>query len=170
MIRAVGSATPRIGNDVFVAESATVAGDVVIADRASVWYGSVVRAEGQRIEIGEESNVQDLSVIHVTNRRFGTRVGAHVTLGHRVTLHGCTIGDYCLIGIGSIVLDEVEVGSESIIAAGSLVTPGTKIPPRVLALGSPARVKRPLTDGELSHLRESAADYVRLAAFHRQGG
>ena len=170
MIQTVNGHTPRLGRDVFVAGGATVAGDVVIGDRASIWYGCVVRGEEQRIEIGEETNIQDLSVIHVTNRRIGTRIGARVTVGHRVVLHACTIEDLCLIGIGSIILDSAVIGSESIVAAGSVVTPGTRIPPRVLALGSPARVKRPLSDQELEHIRWNAADYVKLAVLHRGGG
>jgi gamma-carbonic anhydrase len=168
-IRTVNGRSPRLGRDVFVAADATVAGDVVIGDRASIWYGCVVRCEEQRIEIGEETNIQDLSVIHVTNKRFGTRIGARVTVGHRVVLHACTISDLCLIGIGSIVLDQAVIGSETIVAAGSVVTPGTQIPPRVLAVGSPARVKRPLTDQELEHIRWNAADYVKLAGVHGRG-
>jgi len=170
MIKTVNGRTPRLGRDVFVADGAVVAGDVVIGDRASIWYGCAVRSEEQRIEIGEETNIQDLSVIHVTNRRIGTTIGARVTVGHHVVLHACTIEDLCLIGIGSIVLDSAVIGSESIVAAGSVVTPGTRIPPRVLALGAPARVKRPLSDQELEHIRWNAADYVKLAGFHRGGG
>ena len=169
MIHTVNGRTPRLGREVFIAPTATVAGDVVLGDRASIWYGCVVRCEEQRIEIGEETNIQDLSVIHVTNKRFGTRIGARVTVGHRVVLHARTISDLCLIGIGAIVLDQAVIGSETIVAAGSVVTPGTQIPPRVLALGSPARVKRPLTDQELEHIRWNAADYVKLAGLHGRG-
>ena len=168
-IHTVNGRTPRLGREVFIAPNATLAGDVVLGDRTSIWYGCVVRSEEQRIEIGEETNIQDLSVIHVTNRQFGTRIGARVTVGHRVVLHACTISDLCLIGIGSIVLDQAVIGSETIVAAGSVVTPGTEIPPRVLAVGSPARVKRPLTDQELEHIRWNAADYVKLARLHGRG-
>jgi carbonic anhydrase/acetyltransferase-like protein (isoleucine patch superfamily) len=169
MIRTVNGRAPRLGNEVFVAESATVAGDVVVGDRASIWYGCVVRAEEQRIDIGAETNIQDLSVIHVTNKRIGARIGARVTVGHRVVLHACTVEDLCLIGIGAIVLDGAVIGTETIVAAGSVVTPGTRLPPRVLALGSPARVKRPLSDQELEHIRWNAADYVKLAVLHGRG-
>jgi gamma-carbonic anhydrase len=168
-IHTVNGRTPRLGREVFLAPNATLAGDVILGDRASIWYGCVVRSEEQRIEIGEETNIQDLSVIHVTNRRFGTRIGARVTVGHRAVLHACTISDLCLIGIGAIVLDQALIGSETIVAAGSVVTPGTQIPPRVLAVGSPARVKRPLTDQELEHIRWNAADYVKLAGMHGRG-
>ena len=151
MIHTLNGRTPRLGRGVFIAPTATVAGDVVLGDRASIWYGCVVRSEEQRIEIGEETNIQDLSVIHVTNKRFGTRIGARVTVGHRVVLHACTISDLCIV------------------AAGSVVTPGTQIPPRVLAVGAPARVKRPLSDQELEHIRWNAADYVKLAGIHGRG-
>ena len=166
-VRAYHARTPQIAGDAFVADTAMVVGYVTLGPRASVWYGTVLRAEEQPVIIGEDSNIQDNSVVHVLNERIGTRVGASVTVGHRVILHGCTIGDLCLIGMGSVVLDEVEVGNESIIGAGSVVTPGTKIPGGVLALGSPCRVKRPLTPSELESLRTSADRYVRLAREHR---
>src|SRR5256714_6518318 len=163
MIYTVNGHTPRLGREVFIAPTATVAGDVVLGDRASIWYGCVVRCEEQRIEIGEETNIQDLSVIHVTNKRLGTRIGARVTVGHRVVLHACTISDLCLIGLGSIVLDEAVIGSETIVAAGSVGTPGAQISPRGLALGSPPRAKKPLTHQELERTPLSAADYVQPA-------
>jgi carbonic anhydrase/acetyltransferase-like protein (isoleucine patch superfamily) len=169
-VRPFQGKTPRLGRDAWVADNAIVVGDVTLGVRASIWFGCVLRCEGQPIVLGDETNIQDNSVIHVTNARIGTKVGARVTVGHRVMLHGCTIGDDCLIGIGSIVLDGAQIGSESIVAAGSMVSPGTQIPPRVLALGSPARVKRPLTDAELAAVRENAADYVRLASLYRAGG
>jgi carbonic anhydrase/acetyltransferase-like protein (isoleucine patch superfamily) len=169
-LRAYRGKAPRLGRDAWVADNAMVIGDVTVGARASIWFGCVVRCEGQPIVLGDETNLQDNSVIHVTNARIGTRLGARVTCGHRVMLHGCTIGDDCLIGIGSIVLDDAEIGSETILAAGSLVSPGTKIPSRVLAMGVPARVKRPLNDAELLRIRENAAEYVKLAASYLAGG
>jgi carbonic anhydrase/acetyltransferase-like protein (isoleucine patch superfamily) len=169
-VRAYQGNAPRIGRDAWVADNAMVIGDVTLGARASVWFGCVLRCEGQPIVLGDETNIQDNSVIHVTNARIGTKVGARVTVGHRVMLHGCTIGDDCLVGIGSIVLDDAEIGSETIVAAGSLVSPGTKIPPRVLAMGVPARVKRALNDAELLRIRENAAEYVKLAASYLAGG
>jgi len=166
-VRAYHARVPQIAPDAFVADTAMVVGYVTLAPRASVWYGTVLRAEEQPVVIGEDSNIQDNSVVHVTNERNGTRVGNRVTVGHRVILHGCTIGDLCLVGMGSVVLDEVEVGAETIIGAGSVVTPGTRIPGGVLALGAPCRVKRPLTAGELESLRTSADRYVHLAREHR---
>ena len=166
-VRAYHARVPQIAADAFVADTAMVVGYVTVGARASVWYGTVLRAEDQPVVIGEDSNIQDNSVVHVINERIGTRVGARVTVGHRVILHGCAIGDLCLVGMGSVVLDDVEVGAETIIGAGSVVTPGTKIPGRVLALGAPCRVKRPLTASELESLGENADRYVHLAREHR---
>jgi carbonic anhydrase/acetyltransferase-like protein (isoleucine patch superfamily) len=158
---------PRIGDEVFVADSAAVIGDVEIGDRSSIWYGAVVRADVEKIRIGRETSIQDNTVIHVDSSGFSTVVGHRVVVGHSVVLHGCTIGDNALIGIGSIVLNGVEVGEGAMIGAGSLVTPGTKIPPGMLALGSPARVKRPLTDEEKRHVQEGVENYIRLCREHR---
>lgn len=167
MIVTVAEKTPVLGRDVFVAANATVIGDVVLADRASVWFGSVLRADVGRIRIGAESNIQDLSVIHVDSGGFDTLIGAGVTVGHRVVLHGCTVRDFALIGMGSVLLNGCEIGEECIVGAGSLVTVGTRIPPRMLALGSPAKAVRPLKEAELASLRESAAHYVSYAAMYR---
>ena len=166
MILTVAGKTPLLGKDVFVAEGAALIGDVVLGDRASVWFGSVLRADCGRIRIGAESNLQDLCVVHVDSGGFDTTIGAGVTVGHRVVLHGCTVHDFALVGMGSVLLNGCEIGAESIIGAGSLVTAGTRIPPRMLALGSPAKVIRPLRDAELASLRESAAHYVGYAALY----
>ena len=126
-----------------------------------------MRADVGTIRIGARTNVQDLCTIHVTGGQHDTVIGDDVTIGHRAVLHGCTLGDACLIGIGAVILDGAEIGEESMIGASALVTPGTKIPPRVLALGSPARVVRSLTDEEIKFRRVHAAQYVSLAAQHR---
>src|SRR5262249_30883747 len=112
-------------------------------------------------------SIQDNSVLHVTEGKHATRVGSRVTVGHSVTLHGCTVHDRCIIGMGSTVLDEVEIGEFCILGAGALVAPGTKIPPRHLALGNPARVKRPLREEELAWIESSADHYVELAKGYR---
>ena len=169
MIRPFLDRQPQLGEGVFVADNAEVIGNVTIGPRASVWYGCVLRADAageESIRIGAESNIQDLSVIHIDSGGFSTAIGERVTVGHRVVLHGCRVGDLALVGIGAIVLNGAEIGSETLIGAGSLVTPGSKIPPRVLALGSPCRVKRPLTDAEVRELHESAAHYVVFARQH----
>jgi carbonic anhydrase/acetyltransferase-like protein (isoleucine patch superfamily) len=167
VIKAHQGISPNVAPSAWVAENAMVLGQVELGANASVWYGSVLRGDVGRIRIGENTNIQDLSVIHIESGTFDTTIGSNVTVGHRVMLHGCTVHDYALIGIGSILLNGAEVGAESLIGAGSLVTPGTKIPPGVLALGSPCRVKRPLTDAEKADLHDSARHYVQLARDHR---
>ena len=129
MIRSFQGKTPLLGERSFVAGTAVVIGDVHLGARSSVWFGAVVRGDGYYIRIGEETSIQDNSVIHVTHDRNATSVGNRVTVGHAVTLHGCRVGDLCIVGMGSIVLDQAEIGDGSILGAGSLVTPGTKIPP-----------------------------------------
>jgi carbonic anhydrase/acetyltransferase-like protein (isoleucine patch superfamily) len=167
VIRGFHGKLPVLGQGAWVADTALVIGDVTLGDNASVWYGTVVRGDGEKIRIGRNTNIQDNSVIHVETGTFPTIVGDDVTVGHAVVLHGCTIRNGALIGIGAIVLNGAEVGEGSLIAAGSLVSPGTKIPPGVLALGAPCRVKRELTEAEKQELRESPPHYVQLAREHR---
>ena len=166
IVRRFAETTPVIAPDVFLAENASVIGDVVIGPGSSIWYGTVVRGDVMPIRIGRATSIQDNSVIHVDSGGWGTTVGDGVTVGHRVVLHGCTIGNGALIGIGATVMNGAEVGEGALIGAGSLVTEGMKIPGGMLALGTPCRVKRPLTDEEKAHLRESAAHYVELAQDH----
>lgn len=170
MIRPFRGFNPQLGEGAWVAESAAVIGDVALGPRANIWYGAVVRGDVEKIRIGADTNIQDNSVIHVDSTGFSTIVGQGVTVGHRVVLHGCHIGDGALIGIGAIVMNGAEIGAGALIGAGSLVTQGTKIPPGMLAMGTPCKVKRPLTDEEKEHLRESAEHYVALAQEHRTGG
>ncbi len=164
MIRRFRDMRPEVGQGTFIAETAAVIGDVVVGARSSIWYGAVLRGDVFSIRVGDETSIQDNTVIHVTGGKHATHVGSRVTVGHAVILHGCTVGDLCVIGMGSTVLDRAEIGDGSIVGAGALVTPGTKIPSGVLAVGSPARVKRPLTDEERASLHESADHYVALAA------
>ena len=170
LLKAYGGQVPRIDATAWLAEDATVVGDVELGPGASLWYGVVVRGDVNTVRIGARSNVQDLSVVHVTGGTHPTVVGEDVTVGHRVVLHGCTVHDRCLIGIGSVVLDGAEIGPDAMVGAGALVPPGMKVPPRTLVLGSPARVTRALTDAEVAHLRESAARYVEHAARYRREG
>ena len=170
MILPFGDRVPNIDPTAVVFEHAVVIGAVTLGAGSSIWFGSIVRADVDDVVIGAGTNIQDRSVIHVTTRRWSTRIGDDVTVGHGVVLHGCTIGDRVLVGIGAIVLDGVEVGSDSIIAAGSLLAPGTRVPPGVLVMGSPAQVKRPLRDEELAHLRRSAENYRKLSARYRELG
>ena len=164
MIRSFNNIFPKIHETAFVTDDATVIGDVEIGEDASVWFGSIVRGDVNYIRIGARTNIQDATVIHVSSRTHPTILEDEITVGHRVTLHGCHVESGCLIGIGSILMDGVRVGARSLVGAGSLLTPGTQIPPRSLVLGSPARVKRELTEDELTFLDRSWRNYVELKA------
>lgn len=153
---------PIVHPTAFVAENATVIGDVEIGEDSSIWFGSVVRGDVNYIRIGERTNIQDNSVIHVSGGTHPTVLGSEITVGHRVLLHGCTVDDRCLIGMGAILMDGVHVGEECLVGAGSLLTPGTIVPPRSLVIGSPARVKRELTSDEIAFLDRSWRNYTEL--------
>lgn len=152
MIRWYKGIKPKIAATAFIEASAQIIGDVEIGQNSSVWFNCVIRGDVYHIRIGHSTNIQDGTVIHVTNGRFPTIIGNYVTVGHNATLHGCTIKDRSLIGIGAIVLDDVVIGEESFVAAGSLVTPGTIIPPRSMVMGSPAKVRREVTDEEIARI------------------
>jgi carbonic anhydrase/acetyltransferase-like protein (isoleucine patch superfamily) len=145
-----------------------IVGDVEIGENSSVWYGSILRGDVNYIRIGARTNIQDGSIIHVTSKTHPTVLEDEVTLGHRVTLHGCYVETGCLIGIGAIVMDGVRVGKNSLVAAGSLVTPNTQIPEKSLVMGSPAKVKRRLTDEEADDLQRFWRKYVELGAIYMQ--
>lgn len=151
---------PQIGKEVFIADNARVIGAVVLGDRSTVWYNVTIRGDVMPIEIGSETNVQDGAVIHGTFGKAGVRIGHRVTIGHLAMLHGCSIGDRCLIGMSSTIMDQAEIGEQSIVAAGSVVTQGSVFPPRSLIMGSPAKVKRTLTDEEIQFLDKSADNYL----------
>ncbi|MEZ4273607.1 MAG: gamma carbonic anhydrase family protein [Myxococcota bacterium] len=159
---------PRQGQDVLVAPTVTVIGDVDLGDEANIWYGSVLRGDVGRIHIGKRTNIQDLTVIHVTTQTFDTYIGDEVTVGHRVILHGCHIEDRVLVGMGSTVMDGAKIGPYNIIGAGALVTPGSEFPGGQLLLGSPARAVRDVKDTERQFIEASAAHYVELAKRHAQ--
>lgn len=162
MIQPFKNILPKIHESVYVADDAIVIGDVEIGEDASVWFGSIIRGDVNFIRIGARTNIQDATVIHVSSKTHSTVLEDEITVGHRVTLHGCHVERGCLIGIGAILMDGVRVGHNSLVGAGSLLTPGTQIPPRSLVLGSPARVKRELTDDELAYLDKSWRNYVEL--------
>jgi carbonic anhydrase/acetyltransferase-like protein (isoleucine patch superfamily) len=151
---------PRLGERVFLAQNASVIGDVTLGDDASVWFGTVVRGDVHHIRIGARTNIQDNCVVHVTNDRWPTLIEDDVTIGHGVIAHGCIVRRGCLLGMGSRILDGAEIGEYSLVGAGALVTEGSKFPPRSLVIGFPARVKRELTDEEVERLRQSARSYV----------
>jgi carbonic anhydrase/acetyltransferase-like protein (isoleucine patch superfamily) len=162
-IRTVLGKTPRLGRGVFVAETCSVIGDVELGDDASVWYSAVVRGDVMPIRLGARTNIQDNTVIHVTTDRFGTTIGNDCTIGHSAIIHACTVEDFCLIGMGAILLDGARIGTGSFVGAGALVTPGTDIPANSLVIGSPAKVKRTITQKEREAIEEGARHYVELA-------
>lgn len=159
--------SPDIDKSAFIAPSADIIGEVTIGKDSSVWFGCVVRGDIHKIEIGARTNIQDLSMLHVTHftkedRSDGnpTIIGDDVTIGHRVMLHGCEIQNACLIGMSATILDGAVIGEESIVGAGSLVTKNKKFPPRSLIMGSPAKLIRELSDEEVTTLYKSAQNYV----------
>ena len=170
MIHDYKEMVPKVGNHSWIAPSADVIGDVEIGEECSIWFGAIVRGDVHFIKIGDRTNIQDLSMVHVTHykkhRKIGdgnpTIIGNDVTIGHRVMLHGCTIEDACLIGMSATILDGAVIGKESIVGAGSLVTKNKVFPPRSLIMGSPAKVVRELTDEEVKELYASAARYVKF--------
>lgn len=167
MLRRFKDKEPKLAANVFIADTALVIGNVEIGEDSSVWFGSVVRADVNYIRIGARTNIQDMCVVHVTSKTHPTVLEDEITVGHRATLHGCYVESRCLIGIGAILLDGARIGRESLIAAGSLLTPGTIIPPRSLVMGSPGRVKRELTDDEVAGLDRSWRNYVELKEQYR---
>ena len=167
MIRPFRGVHPQIHPTAYVEPSAQVIGDVHLGEEASIWCNCTVRGDIHYIRIGDRSNVQDNSVLHVRHGSHPTILEAEVTVGHSVTLHGCYVERGCLIGIGSILLDDVRIGTMSLVAAGSLVSPGTIIPPRSLVMGFPAKVKRELTDEEVAGLEVFWKNYVEYTHEYR---
>ncbi|MDR1190773.1 MAG: gamma carbonic anhydrase family protein [Verrucomicrobiales bacterium] len=157
--------TPNIGSAAFVASTSRVMGDVTLGKDSSVWYHCVLRGDINSINIGEGSNVQDGTIIHLSDE-YGVEVGNYTTIGHRAMIHGCKIGDECLIGMGATILDGVEIGNHCIIGACALVTKGTRIPDGSMVFGNPASVKRLLTDDEQKGLRYWAEKYIKVARAH----
>ena len=158
----LGDAEPKLAGGAWVAPGAQVVGNVAMGEGASVWFNAVVRGDNEPITIGARSNIQDGSVLH-SDPGSPLTIGAGVTVGHKVTLHGCVIGDNTLVGIGSIILNRAVIGQNSIVGAGSLVPEGKTFPDGVLILGSPARVVRELTPEQVAGLRRSADHYVANA-------
>ena len=158
---------PQIDPSAYVAAGAVVIGAVRLAENSSVWHNAVLRGDINSIEIGEGSNVQDGSVLHLADD-YGVFVGKYVTIGHMAMVHACTIEDECLIGMHATILDGAVIGAQSIVGAGALVTKGTQVPAGSLVLGAPAKVVRPLTDSERGDLKAMAKKYVTVSRVHKQ--
>ena len=160
MLRPYRGQLPRVHPTAFIDDSAQVIGDVEIGDESSVWMCVVMRGDVNRIRIGRRSNVQDSTVVHVMKDTHPTTIGDDVTIGHGAIVHGCTIEDRCLIGMGAIILNGVTVGTGSIVAAGTLLPEGMQVPPRSLVMGSPGKVRRTLSDADLAEIQMYADRYV----------
>jgi gamma-carbonic anhydrase len=160
MIMSLLGKTPQVGEGSYVAPSADLIGDVQIGKNCSIWFNTTLRGDVMPIVIGDETNIQDNTVIHGTYKKCGAVIGNKVTVGHSVVLHGCKIGDLVLVGMGTVIMDQAEVPSRSIVAAGSLVTEDAKFPEGHLILGRPAKAVRPLNETELAFLSKSAQNYM----------
>jgi len=169
MILSYNGVMPKISENVYIAPSANIIGDVAIGAESSIWFNTVIRGDVHFIRIGARTSIQDLSILHVTRKTHPLIIGDEVTAGHHVTLHGCTIGNRVLVGMGAIILDGAKVGDGAMVGAGALVTEGMHVPPGMLVLGIPAKVKRPLTEEETGFLSQSAQNYVDLGAIYRKG-
>jgi carbonic anhydrase/acetyltransferase-like protein (isoleucine patch superfamily) len=168
MIRAYRGNVPKIAATAYIDPSAQVIGDVVIGERASVWPNVTIRGDVNSIRIGDETNIQDNSTLHCDAGLYPLVIGNRVTVGHQAMLHGCTIEDDCLIGIGAIVLNGSRIGAGSVVAAAALVPEGTVIPPGGMAMGVPAKVRRQITEEEAERFRLNAEHYVELGQIYRR--
>jgi len=167
MIRAYRGIRPKVAASAYIDPSAQVIGDVEVGERSSIWPNVTARGDVNSIRIGEESNVQDNCVLHCDAGVFPLHIGNRVTIGHLAMLHGCTIEDDCLIGIGAVVLNGAKIGRGSAIAAGAVVPEGTEVPPGSMVMGVPAKVKRQITEEEIARFRENAEHYVNEARIYR---
>ena len=158
---------PTIAEDAFIAPNAVVIGDVVIGAGSSVWFSCVVRGDVHEIRIGERTNIQDGTVIHVTGGKLGTYIGSDITIGHGAILHACTLEDSCFIGMGATLLDVVVIESGAMVAAGAVVTPGKRVKSGELWAGNPAKMLRSLSEDDMAFFPKSAANYVALAGRYR---
>ncbi len=161
MIYKFKESTPEIHETAFIAPSSDIIGDVKIGAHSSIWFQCLVRGDVNYIRIGENCNIQDMTLIHVARDEFPVTIGNNVSIGHRVTLHGCILKDYSFVGMSSTVMDGVELGEYSFVAAGSLVTPGKKIPPGMMVMGSPAKVIREINEKERMIINRTATNYQK---------
>ena len=166
MIKKFQNKQPQLGEDVYVSENAMVIGDVTLGDEVNIWFGAVLRGDMHYIKIGNRTNIQDNSVVHVTTKVSPTNIGSGVTVGHGAIIHGCTIEDDCLIGMGAILMDDAIIGAGSLIGAGALIPPNMKIPKNSLVVGSPGKVVRQVKDFEREMIHERPQEYIDLASIY----
>ncbi|CCQ95213.1 conserved hypothetical protein [[Clostridium] ultunense Esp] len=167
MIKKLKGIEPNIHKDTFIADTALVIGDVNIGEGTSIWYGAVLRGDIENITIGKFSNIQDNVTVH-TETDIPTKVGDYTVVGHNAIVHGCTVGDNCLIGMGAIIMNRAVIGENCVIGAGTVVTEGKNIPPNTLVMGVPGRVVRQVTDEEIEAIRKNALRYNRLYKKHKE--
>ena len=168
MILRLDSRIPRIGQEVFLAPDAWVIGDVELGDQVSIFFGAVLRGDLLPIRVGRGTNIQEHAMVHTTHGRKPAVIGEYCTVGHRAIVHGCTVGNRCLVGMGAIILDETEIGDECVIAAGCLIPEGKTIPPRSMVMGVPGKVVRELTVAEVTMLPVSAERYIETGKLFRE--
>lgn len=168
MIRPYRGVIPRIAHSAYIDTSAQVIGDVVIGERSSIWLNVSIRGDVNYIRVGDETSIQDNTVLHVDAELYPCVVGNRVTVGHRVVLHGCEVGDEVLIGIGAIVLNGARIGKGAVVAAGALVPEGMEVPPKTLAMGMPAKLRREVTREEQERFRTNCNNYIRISAIYKE--
>jgi len=166
VIRDFNNITPKIHETAFVAQNSTVIGDVVLGANSTIWYNAVLRGDIDSIVVGDNTNIQEGCIVHC-KKGANVRIGSHVTIGHGAILHSCHIGNNTLVGMGAIVLDDSEIGNNCLIAAGSVVTPRTKIPDGSLIVGSPAVIKRVLSEQEIMEIKNNANEYINLLKYYK---
>ena len=170
MIRSYRGIVPKVAPSAYIDPSAQVIGDVLIGERSSVWCNVSMRGDMSKIRIGDDTNIQDNSVLHVDEEPFSMRIGNRVTIGHSVVLHGCTIEDDALIGIGAIILNGSKIGQGAVVAAGALISEGIEVPPNSLVMGVPGKVRREVTPEERERFAEGVQHYVEKAQRYKQEG
>ena len=167
IIKQFNNTYPQIGQNVYISENAVVIGDVTLGDEVNIWFGAVLRGDMHYIKIGNRTNIQDNSVVHVTTAVSPTTIGSGVTVGHGAIIHGCTIEDDCMIGMGAIIMDDALIGRGSLVGAGALVPPNMKVPPKSLVVGMPGKVIREVHQEEYDMIIERPGEYIELAAAYR---
>ena len=166
MIKEFNNHNPQIGENVYISENAVVIGNVNIGDHVNIWFGSTIRGDVHFIKIGDRTNIQDNSVVHVTENQSPTTIGSGVTVGHGSIIHGCKIENDCLIGMGAIIMDDALVGEGSLIGAGSLIPPKMQIPKNSLVIGSPGKIVREVSKDERKMILERSQEYIDLASIY----